>query len=91
MAIRTSPGKSFVIEVAGNPTTGYLWEPDLPPGLELVEHRLEPDTTAIGAAGKDRFTLRAARAGEYVVKLQLRRPWESRAIDTRTYTVVVED
>lgn len=90
MAIRTSAGGTFVIEVDANPTTGYLWELDLPQGLELVEQRLEPPaTTAMGAGGKETYTLRADRPGEYVVRLKLRRPWESQPIETRNFAVVV--
>ena len=89
MAIRTAPGKPFVIEVEANPTTGYLWEADLPSGVEMVEHETTPGASrAMGAAGSDTFTLRATEPGEYVVTLKLRRPWESGSIETRTFSVV---
>lgn len=79
----------FVLEVDANPTTGYVWEIELPAGIELITRELHPSKTgAAGARGKEVFTLRATRPGRHVVTLKLGRPWEPGNIDTRTFSVM---
>jgi predicted secreted protein len=88
MVTRVGTGGTFQIELDANPTTGYVWEPEAPSGIELVDRVLEPGR-AIGAAGRERFTFRAARAGDFALTLHLRRPWEQKAIETRQFRIVV--
>jgi predicted secreted protein len=88
MGIRTRVGETFVIVLDGTPTTGYLWEPDTIASVEFLGRDFDPPSGhAIGAATKERLTFRCSAAGHFTLTLRHRRPWESSARDTRTYTI----
>ena len=50
--IRVEAGESFAIELAGNPTTGYLWEANVDDQyLELLFQEFESRGESVGAGG----------------------------------------
>ena len=61
-----------------------------PQAIELVDRRFEAPTAGIGAAGEDVLTFRAVRPGRATITLDLRRPWEKGARESRAYEIVVE-
>jgi len=72
-------GDVVELTVTDLPGAGYRWEPaQVPAGLAVLEadwvHADPPPSVGAGRAKVLRF--RADTAGEYVVRLELRRPWE---------------
>jgi len=90
--ITAKVGERFSIEVPSNPTTGYLWEADIPAGkARLVDHALPPASKQrIGGGGLERFTFEATAPGEFTIRMINKRPWESAAHKTENYQIVVK-
>ena len=73
-------GDVVEVPVTDLPGAGYRWEVrQVPPGLTVLEDEwAQPDPPPAVGAGRARLLrLRADQAGEYVVRLELRRPWEA--------------
>lgn len=88
MSIRTRVGDTFVIELEGTPTTGYLWEPEAAASIEFLGRSFEPPPRgAIGASTTERLTFRCTAAGHFTLTVLHRRPWESTGGEKRTYNV----
>lgn len=80
-ALSVSANEQVALEIDGAGTTGYLWElAQKSPNLEVLEHKIEPNLQAFGAAGFDRFVVRAMQPGTVRIVFSLRAPWEARAI-----------
>lgn len=89
-AIRVAADEVFVIELRGNPTTGYVWQADVDTRyLELTEKGFELESAAIGAGGREVFRFRAREVGRTEILFAYRRPWEESARDTRRFEVVI--
>ncbi len=72
-------GETISLTLAGNPTTGYLWElVDIDRAVLAPDPRpaFQADSSLIGAGGRFTFRLFARKAGSSAVKLSYRRPWE---------------
>ena len=84
-------GERFLIEVESTPTTGYLWEAEMPKSnVRLLEHALpKPDAHRLGGGGVERFVFEAAARGQFTIRLIQKRPWETAALTTREYRVIV--
>lgn len=63
------------LEQAGG--AGYLWEPRIPPSLELVSDTSDVDLELIGAPTRRCFTFRAVGEASVVLEMVHRRPWEA--------------
>ena len=88
-AIHVATDQIFAIEVAGNPTSGYLWEARFDGHhLELQAQAYEPGK-AVGAGGRETLSFRALKAGETEVLLEYRRPWEQEVRDSRRFRVEI--
>jgi inhibitor of cysteine peptidase len=91
--IEVEVGDLIVIELAGNPTTGYSWEAaDLASGL--VEQVGEADFSSdspglVGAGGSLTLTFRALQAGSGTLSLVYHRPWEADVEPIETFSVGV--
>ncbi|MFH1609367.1 MAG: protease inhibitor I42 family protein [Candidatus Bipolaricaulota bacterium] len=86
----------FAVTLAGNPTTGFVWEPGdgLVQGVvELIEQDYVPDSCVgpcpPGSGGTFVFRFRASALGATEIRLVYRRPWEETPIDTFTIGVIV--
>ena len=89
------PADVLVVELEGNPTTGYSWEVETidTAVLELVgEPEFEPDSDAVGAGGMVTLRVNAVDAGESPLKLIYHRPFEQgvEPLETFEVRVVVE-
>ncbi|MHB1018202.1 MAG: protease inhibitor I42 family protein [Coriobacteriia bacterium] len=92
-AVTVRSGGTLIVELEGNPTTGFTWmEAEVP---EMLESRGEPEfesaSDALGAGGMMTLTYDAIEAGEGTLELQYARPWESVDAEERfsvTVTVV---
>jgi inhibitor of cysteine peptidase len=88
--IHIEAGESFAIELAGNPTTGYMWQPDVDSQhLELLGQKFEPGRDGVGAGGKEIFRFRALAAGVTEIAFAYRRPWDKESRDTNSFQVAI--
>lgn len=73
-------GDEHSLRLAGFGTAGYRWVAEVDGNPEVVSVERsgveEPESDAPGAGGRETFSIRAESAGEALVKLALRRPWE---------------
>jgi inhibitor of cysteine peptidase len=84
-------GETFVVELEGNPTTGYQWE--LSEGDEqfrLVEKDYAQPGPGIGAATKERFAIKALEPGSTTLTFKHKRSWESEVLDTKTFRLQIK-
>jgi predicted secreted protein len=83
--------KGFRIELASNPSTGYSWTADFDNSfLKLQSSRYERPAQQIpGRGGKHVFVFLPVKAGEAVIELQYKRPWESNPAKSRKYSVSI--
>jgi predicted secreted protein len=77
-------GERLVVRVEDISTTGYRWHLDRPEGPVLAyEGSSLVAGAAPGGAGERRFAFAAASPGRAVIRLRLRRGWESEAAPLR--------
>jgi inhibitor of cysteine peptidase len=89
--IRVRASEEFAIALAGNPTTGYTWQPDADPDyLDLLGQEFERGGPGVGAGGQEVFTFRAVDRGTTEVAFNYQRPWDIVARDTKRFSVVIE-
>jgi predicted secreted protein len=88
--IHVSVGETFVVALAGNPTTGYLWEASVDDQyLELLFQDFEPEGESVGAGGWELFHFCALDTGRAQIDFVHKRPWEAQARDTRHFRVEI--
>ncbi len=90
--VRLVVGEQLEVAVAENATTGFAWRADTDASavVQIVDNRFEaPGTNAVGAAGVRRLVVAAREAGEAVLTLELRRPWETDQPPGRRVTVSI--
>ncbi len=87
-AIDVKPGQEFTITLDSNATTGYSWKlaADLDGKvIELLGSRyVEPASNALGAAGKEVWSYRAAGAGKATIVLAYAQPWDTTSAPAQT-------
>jgi predicted secreted protein len=89
-AIRVALGETFAITLAGNPTTGYLWEANVDDRyLELISQEFEHEDQSVGAGGREVFRFRALAPGETEINCEHRRPWSQESRDEKQFQVVI--
>ena len=84
-------GETFVVELEGNPTTGYQWE--LSEGddkFRLVEKDYAQPGSGIGAATRERFAIKAIEPGSTTLTFKHKRSWESEVLDTKTFRLHIK-
>lgn len=90
--IRVQVGEDFAVALAGNPTTGYVWQ-QTGTGtecLELVAQKFEPGRQAVGAGGLEVFHFRALQPGETWIAFEHIRPWVGNPRDKKRFQVIVD-
>ena len=87
--IRASAGDVFVLELEGNPSTGYQWQVDPPPNLRLIDRDVNPGK-GIGSSATERLTFEAVKPGDCVLHLEYKRVWEKGALEAHDIHVRVE-
>jgi predicted secreted protein len=88
-------GESLAVELYGNPTTGYSWEPggiDTDILKQLPGTRYKSDSKLVGSGGMYTYLFEGASPGRSAVRFVYRRPWEKKEKPARTFdlTVIVE-
>ncbi len=86
-------GETLVVQLAGNPTTGYEWTIATIDAafLQALGSTYAADSDALGAGGTYTFRFRAMQAGTTTLALAYRRAWEPAAIETFTLAVNIQD
>ncbi len=77
--ITAQEGDAVILEVPETPSSGSIWLPASVPGvLSLVsdEYRAQGGERSLGEHGVHQFVFRVEAAGQEVVRLELRRPWQ---------------
>jgi len=83
--IEMAVGATLKVIIAGNPTTGYIWEiEDFKPSLLELSDRSFVSAAAgndenpmVGVGGNEVFTFRAKKTGESSITFWYKRPWET--------------
>ena len=87
-------GETLLIRLAGNPTTGFVWERT----DSLLEAVLEPldegvfipdDENLVGAGGVWEFRFRTLTFGSTPIDFVYWRPWEEEIVDTFSVMIIV--
>jgi inhibitor of cysteine peptidase len=87
-AVTVARGDTLEVSLPQNASTGYRWELVPSEGLQIVDDRLDPPSSAhAGAGGQRVFVLLVEEPG--VVQAWLRRAWEPPERAAQTYTVRV--
>ncbi|MFA5296315.1 MAG: protease inhibitor I42 family protein [Methanoregulaceae archaeon] len=76
------------LAIQENPTTGYLWNATVTPGLSIVNDTFIPPAEAMdGAGGMRAWTVEAVAPGNQTFTAVYHRPWEHITPEDITYTV----
>ncbi|MBN1166925.1 MAG: protease inhibitor I42 family protein [Methanospirillaceae archaeon] len=80
-------GTTTDIWLSGNPTTGFLWNATVSPGLEIVNESYAADTgDRMGSGGDYHWTILATAPGNQTFTAIYKRPWEVDSPKDVTYT-----
>lgn len=91
-SITVAANDEFTISLPSIATAGYLWKVEaLPSAIQLLgtENEKTGSDAKPGDATNQIFRFRPQKTGEYKIKFALGRPWEDKAIESRTVTVKV--
>lgn len=83
---------TLTLELAENPTTGYVWNLSTTQGLRVASTDFIPDDpkgTRVGAGGVRRWQIEAVATGLQQITGIYARPWENSTADATTYSVEV--
>jgi predicted secreted protein len=90
--ITVAMGDEFTIPLKSIATAGYVWKVEsLPDAIQLLgtETGKPAEDEKPGDATDQIFRFRANKTGAHKIKFALGRPWENKAIETKTVTVNV--
>lgn len=85
-------GDILVVELKGNPTTGYQWQQvgDDPAVLRQAgEPEFTPDSSAVGSPGKVILRFEAMGPGQMLLKLAYQRSFEPQVPAQQTFEINV--
>jgi predicted secreted protein len=84
-------GQPFEIDLEALPGAGYMWGlAQIPEGIELLSHEVIAVSPEVGGPSTQRFRLKSAPLGRYVLVFELKRSWEKDPVKTTTITVTAE-
>jgi inhibitor of cysteine peptidase len=91
--VRVNTDQVFAIVLAANPGTGYSWsiasDPDPAVAVALDSLALPPDSSLLGAPGRECFRFTATGAGQTSVGFNYARPFEPEAPPAQSIEVQV--
>jgi predicted secreted protein len=91
-----APGELFTVSMEANPSTGYGWSVEVPPGgpVSLISQDMRQQEQAAGRVGAPEVQTFCFKAGTASQKARLRfvyrRPWEKSQPPASTFEVAVE-
>ena len=85
-------GDKLIIELEGNPTTGFSWEA-ASVDADVLKQQGEPEFKAeaakMGGGGTYTFTFAAARGGRTELKMVYHQSWDKETPPAKTFELVV--
>lgn len=90
--VQPPPGATIKVSLESNKTTGFSWMvAELGPTRQIGQAEYEePSSQLAGAAGRETFTFKTNDSGSGELRLEYRRPWESKDIPAeKTWSVNV--
>ena len=93
--VELAVGQSLVVTLDSNASTGYSWNlaqiSDDTVLSKTGNEYISPQTTMVGAPGKEEWTFEALKVGNSTISMGYSRPWESTPpAETFNLTVVVK-
>ncbi len=93
--VELSVGQSLVVTLDSNASTGYSWSLSQNSDDSVLNNAgneyVAPQTTLVGAGGKEEWTFKALKKGNSTISMGYSRPWESTPpAKTFDLTVVVK-
>ncbi len=94
--VELSVGQPLVVSLDSNASTGYSWtQPQISDDSVLGatgNQTIAPQTSLVGAPGKEQWTFKALKKGTSTISMEYRRPWETGIPPAETFdlTVVVK-
>jgi inhibitor of cysteine peptidase len=87
--IQANKGDTIKVQLAENPTTGYLWRINSfnDKHINIKENKYEVASEAIGAGGMKTFYFEVINVGLSELNLTHGKPWENEVIDTFNLTI----
>ncbi|MDR3486981.1 MAG: protease inhibitor I42 family protein [Bradyrhizobium sp.] len=80
----------FAVELEENPTTGYRWDFEADPGLEVVASVYTPaQPGGVGGGGVRQVQFRADGPGQFAVRGKLWRSWTGEQSSIKTCEITV--
>lgn len=90
--VSVSLTETLSVVLAGNPTTGFLWEV-AEMDREMLAMEVEPafvhNSSRAGSAGKFTFSFTPRQPGTTTLRLIYHRPWEKKAAPLQTFDLTV--
>lgn len=88
--IAVQVGDEFVVELEGNPTTGYEWQLKFDTDkLTLTSQQYKQKSSAVGAGGVQHFKLKASKPGQATILAIYKRSWEANSLEEHTFNVKI--
>jgi len=90
--VEVNKGDNIVVELAGNPTTGYQWRQigaDTAILQQVSDPEFEPDSTAIGSPGVVNIQYKAVGSGKMLLQLVYDRSFEPQTPPAQTFQINV--
>jgi inhibitor of cysteine peptidase len=91
--VELSVGQLLVVTLNSNPSTGYSWSlaqnSDSSVLTEIGNEYIAPQTTLVGAGGKEEWTFKALKKGTSSISMEYRRPWETGTPPAETFSLTV--
>jgi predicted secreted protein len=88
--LTVSAKRAFVIALESNPSTGFAWTITQKPDAKIVKFQkkqyVQPKSSAVGAAGTERFRFKALKPGQATITLKYSKPDTPDAPDNLNYT-----
>ncbi len=94
--VELSVGQSLVVTLDSNASTGYSWSlaqnSDGSVLNKTGNQYIAPQTTLVGASGKEEWTFKALKKGNSTISMEYKRSWETGVAPAKTFdlTVVVK-
>jgi inhibitor of cysteine peptidase len=94
--VELSVGQSLVVTLESNASTGYSWSLSQNSDDSVLNKTgneyVAPQTTLVGASGREEWTFKALKVGTSMISMVYSRPWETDTPPAKTFglTVVVQ-
>jgi inhibitor of cysteine peptidase len=85
-------GDKIYIKLCSNATTGFQWSYEMGGDTVLKEEDYdfeEPESDALGAAGKETWTFEAIESGTTIIFMEYSQPWEDGIKGEWLYKIIV--